>query len=78
VKRSSLYIGLCRYLAGDANELSDPVGVELADLVLHIVVSQGEVQLLVRLTELIAHLTNQKISCIFKYRLSHFRNIHQQ
>ncbi len=48
------------YLAGDANELSDPVGVELADLVLNIVVSQGQVQLLVSLTELIAHLTNQK------------------
>jgi hypothetical protein len=48
------------YLAGDANELSDPVGVELADLVLNIVVSQGQVQLLVCLTELIPHLTNQK------------------
>jgi hypothetical protein len=48
------------YLAGDANELSDPVGVELADLVPNIVVSHGQVQLLVRLTELITHLTKQK------------------
>jgi hypothetical protein len=46
--------------------------------VLNIVVSQGQVQLLVRLTELIPHLTNRKISCVFKYRFSHFRNIHQQ
>jgi hypothetical protein len=46
--------------------------------VLNIVVSQGQVQLLVRLTELIPHLTNQKNKLFFKYPWPNFRNIHQQ
>jgi hypothetical protein len=43
-------------LASDSDELTNPVGVELAHLVLHIVVGQAQVELFVSLAKLITHL----------------------